>query len=144
MYWRPYVKWGALVFLLGVGCSAQIADVLRAYPSPNRLEGIRVREIPSDHLARLRSIEDAGDFDGDGTADEVSVSYFHIEPLFEPTTSGLLEIRSGVDGVVLLARTLPTPFTRVAWYGDADFNGTEDVLVSDDGHVLVYGRVAKR
>ena len=44
---------------------------------------------------------------------------------------------------MLLAYTLGTPMEEAAWCRDIDGNGTEDLLVRDEGREFVLGRVAK-
>ncbi len=118
-------------------------DMLRAYPSRERHEGVYELAVPESELAALPGLdsdEGNGDFDGDGVTDELSVEYFHIEPLFKRSTSGLVEVRSGRTGQVLLAHLVDAAINRAWWYGDRDGNGTEDILVLDEGHRFVLGR----
>lgn len=115
-------------------------DVLRAYPSPEVLDGTRIIELASLQTADRPSLAlDAGDFDGDGTRDELAIEYHHMEPLFSRDTSALAYVYSGRSHAVLLAREIDCPFTDVHWCGDVDGNGTDDLFVDDDGRPYAMG-----
>jgi len=101
-------------------------DVQRAYPSPEQLEGVSILAAPLTAVATPRVPHD---FDGDGIPDFFWVEYFHIEPLFRTSTSGLLKVYSGENHSTLAALTVDTPMCQVAWCGDVDHNGTDDLLV---------------
>lgn len=100
------------------------------FDNPEMLRDVRVVEGPAD-TANAPSL--AHDFDGDGSADEFSVEYFHMEPVFsDDATSGLLRVRSGKDSSDLLVFPTATPMVSVAWAGDLDGNGTDDLRVTND------------
>jgi hypothetical protein len=122
------------------------SDILRAYPSPERHEGVREisRAGPKGNGAHLECLAGTGDFDGDGIDDSASVEYFHMEPLFRAATSGMVFVRSGRDGSRLLAHAVPTPFTHVSWLGDLDGNGSDDIEVDDGACAVRLGSVAER
>ncbi len=117
-------------------------DMLRAYPSRERHEGVYEFDAPDAQVASFPGADVAvGDFDGDGTADELTIDHFHMEPLFERDTWGMVYIRSGQTHDVLLAHAVDTPVPSGArWSGDLDGNGTDDLLVSDEGRQFVLGR----
>lgn len=115
-------------------------DTLRAYPSPERLKGVRDIDLTSSQAAERSSQKlEAGDFDGDGSQDELAVEYYHMEPLFSRDTSALAYVHSGRDHRLLLARAVDCPFTDVHWCGDVDGNGTDDLFVEDDGRRFAMG-----
>jgi hypothetical protein len=105
-----------------------------AYPSPEMHEHVRRLPIGADAVS---ASDAAHDFDGDGIADAFNVSCFHMEPLFRRATSGMLRVRSGSDGTTLLAHALDTPMDPVEWCGDRDGNGSDDLIVSDQGERFV-------
>jgi hypothetical protein len=120
-------------------------DILRAYPSPEQND--HVRELPlSDAQVTSESATDSatGDFDGDGTPDELTVEYFHIEPLFSRATSGMLHVVSGRTRELLLARVIDTPFSEAKWCGDLDGNGTDDLRIHDEGRWRALGYQRER
>jgi hypothetical protein len=110
-------------------------DVQRAYPSPEQLEGVYSVAYSSSVVPAPPRV--AHDFDGDGIPDFFRVEYFHIEPLFQRSTSGLLRVYSGADHSTLLAKTVATPLTRVSWFGDVGHNGMDDLLVADEAPVVL-------
>lgn len=124
-----------VVSFVAVLLSGNAGDILRAYPSPERHDGIRELAVTASLPASVL----AGDFDGDGTEDTLSIEYFHMEPLFQRTTSGMVEVRSGGTGEILLAHAVDTPLSRATWCGDIDGNGTEEVLIQDDGRRFALG-----
>jgi hypothetical protein len=120
-------------------------DILRAYPSPETHD--HVHEIAlSDAQVALDPESESGrtDFDGDGTPDELDVEYFHMEPLFSRTTSGMVYVRSGRTNELLLAHAVDTPLCRAHWCGDLDGNGTDDLRIRDDGRCFALGYQRKR
>jgi hypothetical protein len=84
-----------------------------------------------------------GDFDGDRVPDELECEYFHMEPLFRASTSGMVYVRSGASGEVLLAHAVPTPLHGCFWLGDLDANGTDDIAIEGKSGMIVYGRTAR-
>ena len=143
----PAIRDGIIVGSVLLACGAVLygmlggEDVLRAYSLPERHEG--TYEIgPSDVLPTSARSPDftRGDFDGDGTADDLTVDYVHREPLFGRTTSGMVYVRSGRTGRVLLAHAVATPMNMVNWKGDLDRNGTDDILIEDERRQFVLGR----
>ena len=153
--------YGLLRFGLGLGISVSLAsacivvvallanaeDILRAYPSPEKHDDVRQiwRADPREESdARPGCLVGTGDFDGDGLDDAISVEYFHMEPLFRPSTSGMVFVRSGRDGKPLLAQATPTPFTHVSWLGDVDSNGTDDIETDDGKSRITFGFVRDR
>lgn len=130
-------------FVLGSGwvVSAFIAwfafdeDVQRAYPSPEQLDDVYFIGLSSDSAPSTPRVPH--DFNGDGIPDFFWVEYFHVEPLFARSTSGLLRVYSGANHSTLLARTVATPLTRVEWCGDSDHNGTDDLCVVDQEPVVL-------
>lgn len=134
MVWIPLlllVLWAALLL--------SDDDVRRAYPSPERHAGVREWKLsgplPPPDLRR----EAGGDFDGDGVLDVLTLEYFHMEPLHRPTTSGMVYVRCGRTGEVLLAHAVASPISGYLWAGDVDGNGTDDVLVKSRGTWSVLG-----
>ncbi|MFN0009952.1 MAG: hypothetical protein ACKVXR_18825 [Planctomycetota bacterium] len=119
------------------------ADVRRAYPSPELHVGVQELALSAPRT-KGESAEVSRDFDGDGVADELSNEYFHMEPLFERATSGMVRVRSGATSELLLAHAVPTPFTPCSWFGDVDGNGTEDVLVQEMQRTVVLGHQGRR
>ena len=118
-------------------------DVLRAYPSPELHED--VRELAKWPFAsQPRGPRVRHDFNGDGVADDLSVEYFHMEPLLRRATSGMVSVQSGRTRRLLLAHAVANPCISVEWIGDVDGNGTDDLLVSDFGRTLVLGHVRSR
>jgi hypothetical protein len=109
-------------------------DVQRAYPSPEDLDGVSIL-APSAAAAATPRVPH--DFDGDGIPDFFWVEYFHMEPLFRASTSGLLKVYSGENHSTLAALTVDTPICRVSWCGDVDHNGTDDLLVPGHEQRLV-------
>ena len=114
-----------------------LEDRLRAYPSPEWHEGTRRIEI-----AQRASVEilEAGDFDGDGIEDELSIDYFHMRPFGDRATSGMVRVRSGASGDLLLAHAVPSPLNQADWCGDLDDDGTDDVLIEDGSELFAFGR----
>jgi hypothetical protein len=90
--------------------------------------------------SKRESDDSRRDFDGDGVEDELSVDYVHREPLFARTTSGMVYVYSGRTGEVLLARAVDVPINTAWWCGDRDGNGTDEVLVRDNGRRFALGR----
>jgi len=98
-------------------------DIARAYPSPEYHWG--VRKIPRQ-LWIVPHVFDAGDFDGDGTPDELTTERYRMKPIFGPSTSKLARVTSGRTGKVLLIEALGA-FEGLSWAGDFDGNGTDDL-----------------
>jgi hypothetical protein len=121
-----------LLFLL-----VDLDDYLRVYTYPEFHRGVRdvLRPASPDRLHRT----EAGDFDGDGITDKLDTDYVHREPLFQRTTSGMVYVRSGRTGELLLAHAVATPFNYGEWVGDVDGNGTSDVLIRDNPRPVVLG-----
>jgi hypothetical protein len=84
------------------------------------------------------------DFDGDGTLDRIEVEYYHQEPMFSASKSGMVIVSSGATGEPLLAYAVDCPMNPVAWCGDVDGNGTEDVLVVENARAVVIGSERRR
>ncbi len=135
-----------LTVLLGavVLWSALGADVWHAYPSPERHENVSVQRFefgalpPADAAGRITA-----DFDGDGIADRVETEYFHMEPLFSRSTSGLLHVISGADGSRLATHAIDTPENTAYWCADRDHNGTNELVVEDDHALFVLSRTTR-
>ena len=130
--------------LMGLLLLDGFADVRKAYYPPPELH-VGVQELAlSAPRTKGESAEVPHDFDGDGIADELSNDYFHMEPLFEPVTSGMVRVRSGATSELLLAHAVPTPLNHCSWFGDVDGNGTEDVLVQEMERTVVLGHQGQR
>src|SRR5262245_39457039 len=84
-------------------------DIRRAYPSPERHAHVRLSPTAFVSNEPRRAPRVLHDFDGDGIEDTLSVEYFHMEPLFARSTSGMLRVISGADGSVLVAHATLTP-----------------------------------
>jgi hypothetical protein len=134
---------GAFVSFLIIAVLDGSRDVLRAYPSPEFHADVREIPVPIPHAVSEDALTPR-DFDGDGVADQLSNESFHMEPLFARATSGMVQVRSGATMKLLLAHAVSTPVDRVSWCGDADGNGTEDVLVEELGRSTVLGHSGRR
>jgi hypothetical protein len=84
-----------------------------------------------------------GDFDGDGVDDELEVVYLVRELLFSAGTRGMLYVRSGASGAVLLAHPLPTPMNAARWCGDIDGDGRDEVWADTPAPGTVFAFVAR-
>jgi hypothetical protein len=114
-----------LTIWIGLALYRDPNDVLRAYPSPERLNSVRIVLLdPWQHIRELP----CGDFDGDGVLDQFVVRSYHMEPLFATSTSALVEVRSGRTQEVLACKSVPAVLVRVSWCADRDGNGTEEVV----------------
>lgn len=119
-------------------------DVQNSLRSPEKHSGVYSIQDWKPEVAFVPP-PDSGDFDGDGTADLLTVEYYHQEPLFSPSTSGMLYVRSGRTKEVLLAHAVPTPLMGGQWTSDVDGNGTTDVLIwSLRSHAVLGMRRARR
>lgn len=126
-----------LLFLLAY---AEPFDRMRAYPSPERHEGVARVEL--DGGVAPKALED-GDFDGDGIEDKLSLDCFHMKPFGGRETRGLVSVRSGKTGELLLAHAVSFCFSfarSATWIGDLDGNGSNEVLIEDDGSRFALAR----
>lgn len=110
------------------------ADAWSAWTVPKSNAGVvALRSGDAARPHRTAFASTIHDFDGDGIADVLDTTYYHVEPPWAAAhTSGLVLVRSGSNGQVLLAHATPTPLDRAHWCGDVDGNGTADVFVEDD------------
>lgn len=133
---------GATVLVLGI-VWLFTSDLELFAPGP----GVRVERYVSLGPVELRKhgrVE--RDFDGDGVADATEFDQERHEPLFGRKTSFVVRVRSGATRVVLAKWFVPIPATSAWWYGDADENGTDDVIVQDEdrGYVVLEHDGARR
>lgn len=100
------------------------ADIARGWKNPSQYALVqRLDPAPTTPPpARER-----GDFDGDGVDDELDATYLRREFVFAESTSGMLYVRSGASGEILLAHPLPTPMNAAHWCGDLDGDGRDDI-----------------
>lgn len=114
-----------LAFALAVMGDAD--DILRGWRNPSHYESVRQWTTPHD----LRTVQAAsrGDFDGDGVDDLLEIHYLHREFITAESTSGMVYVRSGADGTVLLAHPTPTPMMSPLWCADSDGDGADEVFV---------------
>lgn len=117
----------ALLFPLAISLLGDRDDLARGWSNPARYECVRRERVASHDLKLPRS--ERGDFNGDGVDDELDVAYLHRQFVLEESTSGMVYVRSGVDGAVLLAHPIPNPLFPVFWCGDSDGDAADEIFV---------------
>ena len=107
--------------------------------SPERQDKTRaLASFPSDFQVPRWSGQ-AADFDGDGVPDELCADWYHVETLFGRGPSGMVYVKSGKTGDVILAHAKGAPFLSGGWYADYDGDGLTDVVLHVHGGWTVYG-----
>ncbi len=99
-------------------------DIVRGWKNPPQYSMVQRLE-PSP--ATRPPERERGDFDGDGVDDELEKTYLHRDFVFAKSTSGMVYVRSGASGAVLLTHPLPAPVSAAHWCGDIDGDGRDDV-----------------
>lgn len=101
--------------------------LVSGWTNPGHYEWVR-RESLSAHELKSPNSE-RGDFNGDGVADKLDVVLLRREFLTDGPTNGMVYVRSGVDGAVLLAHPIPNPLFPVFWCGDSDGDSADEIFV---------------
>jgi len=117
----------AFLFPVAVWLLGDWDDLVRGWSNPARYERVRRERVSSQELKSPRS--ERGDFNGDGVDDELDVAYLHRQFVVAESTSGMVYVRSGADGAVLLAHPIPNPLFPVFWCGDSDGDAADEVFV---------------
>jgi hypothetical protein len=110
-------------------------DIVRGWRNPPHYA--LVQRLEPSPAARPPARE-RGDFDGDGVDDELEKTYLHRDFVFAESTSGMLYVRSGASGAVLLAHPLPTPMNLAHWCGDIDGDGRDDAWADSPNPGVVF------
>lgn len=123
------------VFVLLCCSSGDAADIFRGWTNPPQYAQVRrlERSLMAPPAPRER-----GDFDGDGVDDAFEITYLNRDFVFADSTSGMLYVRSGARGAVLLAHPLPTPMNDAHWCGDLDGDGRDDVWADNPVPGVVF------
>jgi hypothetical protein len=116
------------------------ADILRGWSNPPQY--VQVQRLESS-LTEPPQPRERGDFDGDGVDDKLDVTYLHRDFVFAESTSGMLYVRSGASGAVLLAHPLPTPMNAARWCGDVDGDGRDEVWADTPAPGTVFAFLAR-
>lgn len=101
--------------------------LVSGWTNPGHYELVRRESLSAHELRSPRS--ERGDFNGDGVADKLDVVSLRREFLTDGPTNGMVYVRSGVDGAVLLAHPIPNPLFPVFWCGDSDGDAADEVFV---------------
>jgi hypothetical protein len=116
------------------------ADIVRGWSNPPQYAQVQRLENSVSNPPQPR---ERGDFDGDRVDDKLDVTYLHRDFVFAESTSGMLYVRSGASGAVLLAHPLPTPMNAARWCGDIDGDGRDEVWADTPAPGTVFAFVAR-
>ena len=107
--------------------------------SPERRDCSRVLAHFSSDFELPPFGDQVADFDGDGVPDELYADWHRVETLLGSGTSGMVYVKSGDGGDILLARAKLAPILSGGWYDDYDGDGLTDVVMRRGDGWIVCG-----